>query len=114
MSNDCQTRVTLTRGTTMHVEATFFDAFDLPARPNKVEITFNFVAGGQRQSASFPMVFNLFTGIWVYDWDTTGKTPGEVFFSIRSDPDTSPAYAGDGSFKLSANQANFNAAYPLP
>ena len=60
------------------------------------------------------MVFNLLTGIFTYQWDSTPSQPCTVFWSIRTNPTTQPAYAGDGSFTLGANAANLNAVTPLP
>lgn len=105
---ECSVNV-ITRGTTVQVEAIFYDAFDLPAAPASVEISFNYVEGSERKTASYPMAYNILLEKWTYNWETTGFAPGTVYWSIRTDPETSPAYAADGSFPLKANAANLGA-----
>lgn len=96
------------RGATVFFAAAFFDAGGAPASPSAVGIKINYIQNGVRKTSGYPMVFNIFTSRWEYDWNTAGISPCTVEWSVTSDPNTDPVYVDDGDFELSANAANLN------
>jgi hypothetical protein len=108
--SDCPQIITCTvRGNTVFVTAQFFDQYGEPAEPSSVMASFDYAQNGARATQDFPMIFNSFSGMWNYNWDSSGIDPCEVFWSVFTDPSVQPIYAAEGSFTVAANNANLNA-----
>jgi hypothetical protein len=108
-----------TRGTTISWAYSFYDLFgnvEQPIGTPQIRISFP-LAGGATGSVSVLMIppggviagslVNTSANAWVATWDSRGAAPGTVYWSIESVPLASPPVAVlDGSFVLTANQAN--------
>ena len=109
MSNGTGTVNCVVRGSTVMVTAAFTDQYGAPAEPASVTVGFDYVQGGTRLSVEYPMVFNYFTGLWNYSWDSSAVDPCLVYGTVFTDPAVLPVYATDFSFALEANLANLGA-----
>lgn len=101
------TPVCLTRGTTAFFATTFYDQAGAVSQPNGASLNVVFIENGVTTTASIDMTAPASPSVqWTAEWDSRGADPGRVWWSIHSVMSGIPYTVGDGSFELTANNAN--------
>jgi hypothetical protein len=97
------------RGTTVQFSTTFYDVNGNVVQPAGavVNITCLVAAGNAQQDVAVTMVAPVAPSVaWTAMWDTRNIGAGPVQWSVHTTNPTIPEVVEDGSFILSANNAN--------
>lgn len=96
------------RGVTIYFQTNFFDLNQDQTQPPGAFVNIEyFDLNGNPQTIDVPMTApsGLVT-TWTTLWDSRGANPGAVYWSIHSTGPGVPYAVEDGSFMLTANNAN--------
>jgi hypothetical protein len=97
------------RGATVRFSTTFYDAAGAVTQPTGAAINIVFVAVGNSQVETDAVEMTPPSGSetqWTAQWDSRNAAPGRVWWSIHTEGGSLPYSVQDGSFDLTANNAN--------
>lgn len=99
--------VCIFRGTTVRFAATFFDINMDVTQPMGAAVNISYLENGQVQTDLVEMTPPVDPDVqWKASWDSREVSPGLVTWSIHTEGDAIPFGVEDGSFELTANNAN--------
>ncbi|MDE2471768.1 MAG: hypothetical protein KGL35_24360 [Bradyrhizobium sp.] len=95
------------RGTTIIFNTTFYDQTGAVSNPPGAALHLSYIQNGVQTEETIEMTAPVPpSNIWSAEWDSRGVSPGTVAWSIHSEGSVIPYAVSDGSFILSANNAN--------
>lgn len=99
--------VCIVRGTTVRFTSTFFDVNGAVTQPAGAAVNLAYLENGQTKTETIEMTAPTPPDVqWTASWDSRGVSPGLVTWSIHTEGSVPPYSVSDGSFDLTANNAN--------